>query len=470
VGALAIVVAPFALVAGALAQYTLPIRYTLFGIIFLALTLDATDEGGFNSPLAPLGKVLVFNLNQSVPISALALPAITFIMLFLLLLVIQRRMLGARVDGAAPTAQPLLMAMAGSLTAVFVLVTLGMIRGGNLQMAKIQVQSFVQVLLMGYLAAMAFRGMRDYKTLGRLIVVAASLRAVYVLIAAYNIAVRLGTEEIHAAATHGDSLLFSCATVLLIVRFLEKPSGRAAMWCVALLPLLALGMVANNRRLVWVEVAAGLLLFAIISRRSAMKRLLKRLAIMSLPLVIAYIAIGWNSQSKIFAPVRTFRSVSDAKVDPSTMYRDTENYNLMLTMRMNPLTGTGFGQPFAEIVTLPNISFFAEYRYLPHNSILGLWAYTGALGFTGLSLVLIVAVYMAGRSYRRARTAEERIAAFMSIATIAIYAVHCWGDIGFSERRTVLLVGPALAIAGQLACATGAWSARTAKPALAKAA
>jgi O-antigen ligase len=291
-----------------------------------------------------------------------------------------------------------------------------------------------------------------------------------VLVAARYIVAETGSEEIHAAATHGDSLLFAAATVLLIVRFLEKPSARTAMWCVALMPLLASGMLVNNRRLVWVETAAGLLTFAIISRRSAMKRFLTRLVILCMPLIVAYVAAGWNSQSKVFAPIRTFRSVSDGKVDASTMYRDTENYNLLLTLRMNPMVGTGFGQPFAEVVTLPNISFFAEYRYMPHNSILGLWAYTGAIGFTGISLVLIVAVYLAGRSYRRSRTAEERIAAFMVIGTIAIYAVHCWGDIGFSERRTILLVGPVLAIAGQLACATGAWSARVAPAAPAQAA
>src|SRR5687768_6537968 len=81
-------------------------------------------------------------------------------------------------------------------------------------MAKLQVQTFVQVLLLGYLAAMSLRGGRDYRTLGRLIVAAAALRSVYVLVAARYIAAELGTEEVHAAATHGDSLLFACATVL----------------------------------------------------------------------------------------------------------------------------------------------------------------------------------------------------------------------------------------------------------------
>jgi O-antigen ligase len=342
---------------------------------------------------------------------------------------------------------------------VIVLVALGLWRGGDSQMAKVQVQNFVMLLLMVYLAAMSLRDIRDYRTLGKVIVVAACVRAVYALYVVMTYVPPDG-GPLQYASSHGDSLVFATAMVLLIVRYLEQPSWRFGVWCAMLLPLLAAGMVANNRRLVWVQVAAGLLMFAILSRRSRVKRLLARLFLLSLPLIAAYVAVGWNSQSKVFAPVRIFRSVGDGQVDSSTLYRDLENYNLLMTLRLNPMMGTGFGQPFMEVVTLPDISFFREYRYMPHNSVLGLWAYTGAVGFTGISLVLVVGIYLASRSYRLARSADERTAALMVIAVVCIYAVHCWGDIGFSERRTMLLVGPALAIAGQLACATGAWRSR----------
>ena len=124
------------------------------------------------------------------------------------------------------------------------------------------------------------------------------------------------------------------------------------------------------------------------------------------------------------------------------------------------MIGTGFGHPFNEVVTLPDISFFKEYRYMPHNSVIGLWAFCGPFGFTGLVLALVVAVYLAARSYQVARSADERTAAFMVIGVVVIYLMHCWGDIGFSERRSIFLVGPALAMAGQLAVSTGAWRVR----------
>jgi len=251
--------------------------------------------------------------------------------------------------------------------------------------------------------------------------------------------------------------------VFLIVRLLEAPSLRYLVTAGVILPLLFLGMSANNRRLVYVEIAAALILYWLIGHRTQMKRLVARVALASLPLIVAYVAVGWSSQSPIFAPVRIFRSVGDSDVDHSTLYRDLEDYNLLQTVRFSPLLGPGLGQPFAEVVKLPDISFFHEYRYMPHNSILGLWAFCGPFGFSGLMLTPIVGIYLASVAYRRASNAPDRIAAFMALAMIVMFLIHCWGDIGFSERIAIYLVGPALAMAGQLAVATGAWPMRRAR-------
>jgi hypothetical protein len=180
---------------------------------------------------------------------------------------------------------------------------------------------------------------------------------------------------------------------------------------------------------------------------------------MALPLVVVYVAVGWNSKSTLFAPVQLFRSVEDAgaDVDRSTLFRDLENYNLLATMRYYPLVGTGFGRPYNEVVQLDDISFFKEYRFLPHNSVLGLWGFCGALGFTGLWVSLVVGIFFALRSYYWARIPEERVAAFAALGMVLIYQIQAWGDIGFSEKKSIFLVSAALAVAGQVAVSTGAW-------------
>ena len=378
---------------------------------------------------------------------------------------VHRRLSGSRVDsiGRCDTPKPLVAALGASLLGVILSIANGAAYGGDTQMAKNQLQSFVLLLLAGYLSTISLRGMRDYRFLARALVAAACIKAVNVLYIVHSVVPGWGLVDFQLAfaTSHGDSLLFALAIVLVVAFFAERPGWRSGGWCAVLLPLLIAGTAANNRRLAWVEIVSGLLVFAIISRRTRFKRIAAHAAMLVLPVFALYVAVGWRSSSKIFAPISIFRSVSDSEIDASTLYRDTENYNLYITLRLNPLFGTGFGQPFAEPVRMYDISFFKEYRYMPHNSILGLWAFTGLFGFTLLCLPFAVAVYFAGCGYQAARSPEERVAAFVAIAAVVIYLVHCWGDIGFSERKSIFLVGPALAVAGQLAVSTGVWLPRS---------
>jgi hypothetical protein len=331
------------------------------------------------------------------------------------------------------------------LLTVVALCVNGIRRGGDAQMAKIQVQTFLQVLLMAYLLATSLRGARDYRILGRLIVAAACSKA---LMACWVWLTILQTRTYRT--NHGDSMLFSCATVILLVLCYEQPTRRNVQLCAAVLPLVVVGMLANNRRIVWVEVLATLIMLFVLSRRTRIKATLSRIMLCAVPFAALYGVVGWNSGAEIFAPVHTLRSVGDADIDGSTLYRDIENYNLLATLRQNPLTGVGFGQPYVTVVQNADISFFKEWLFMPHNSILGLWGVGGVVGFTGLFAVVVAGVFLSARRYFESGFAVERAAAFTAFATLVIYLIQSWGDIGFSEMRSIFLVGPALAIAGQL--------------------
>lgn len=456
----ALAVAPIALAVVLAAMWFAPIRVSVLLVVFLSLALDQQYEGPWNSPLAPLGALLATNLNKVLPVGV-PVPGVLLLLVYLLLIHIHRSLRGLRTDSiaAAPVARVSVRAMGVSFLAVLALCAIGFQHGGDLQMAKIQVQNFVLTLLLAYLAAVSFRGLRDYRLVGALILSAACIKSVYAIWVSATVVPPYETTNgrLAYATAHGDSMLFACATVLLIAAFFEQPTRKNALLGVFLLPLLVGGMYANNRRLVWVELAAGVATYWIVSRRSKVKRVAVHALLAATPLILVYVAAGWNSQAKVFAPVQLFRSVGDSDVDASTLYRDLENYDLLATMRDSPYIGLGFGHPFSEPVKLPDISFFREYRYMPHNSLLGLWAFCGPLGFSGLWCAIVVAVFLAARSYAHARVPDERVAAFMTVGAVVIFLAQCWGDIGFSERRAIYLVGPALAIAGQLALSTGAW-------------
>lgn len=458
-GNVVVALVPVLAVIGGILLWKLPLRYPLMLLVFIGLAIDASGEGPWEWWGSEIGKFLHVYLALVVPGSGIPFPASAVLLFVLLAVHIHRSLAGAQVDVAsrAPTAHVLLQGLMVSALAVLMLCALGYKNGGDMKMAKVQVQWFVEVLLMAYLAARSLRGMRDYRMLGIILIVSACIKAV---IAIYVKKVAMASVALEYATSHGDSLTFAAATVLVIIKLVEQPDRRAMLLCAFTLPLLTLGMIANDRRLVWVQILAALFAFWGVSRRSHFKLFIARAMIAAIPLVIVYVAAGWNSNAEMFSPVKTLRSVGDSEADASTLYRDLENYNLLATLRPNLLTGSGFGHPFVEEVKLPDISFFKEYRYLPHNSVLGLWAFCGPLGFSGLMAALVVAVFLAARSYQFARTADERIAATMAISCVIIFLIHCWGDIGFTERKSVCLLGPALAIAGQLAVSTGAWRVR----------
>jgi hypothetical protein len=431
-------------------------RITLLTLIFLGLALDSTGEGPWNSPVASVGRFLTDNLNKTIPVGALTIPVMALVLGCLLII----RLLSGGV-GRMRTASPMLSALGCSFLTLIVLVSLGSLRGGDIQMAKNQVQSFVLLVLLAYLLAGSLRGVDDFRILGKLIIAAAIVKSLMAVWVWYTIEPPPST-----AVTHGDSLLFACAVMILIARFAEQPIRRNARLCLMILPVLVAGMIANSRRLVWVEIFAAVLTLYFISRPTPLKRHLTRGVLASLPLLLVYVAAGWNSQSSLFAPVKLFRSVEDANVDSSTLFREVENYNLLYTFRQNPLMGTGFGHPYVEVIKNEDISFFKEYRFFPHNSVLGLLGFTGVFGFTGLSMALVVGVFLSARSYHWARSPDERVAAVTALTMVMIYEIQSWGDIGFSEKKSIFLVGAALTVAGQLAVSTGAWGGRPGKAAV----
>jgi hypothetical protein len=184
--------------------------------------------------------------------------------------------------------------------------------------------------------------------------------------------------------------------------------------------------------------------------------------VISAPLIALYLALGWSSSSRLFKPAQLVKSVVNSKADRSTETRDVENYNLMVTLRSGMLLGTGYGHEYIEAVRGDDISkIFPEYRYVPHNSYLGLLAFGGLLGYSGIVFELAMGMFLASRAFRApAASSDDRVAAFVSIAIVVIYLIQAYGDMGASSSIGIFLVAVALAYASKLVVAVGAWPGR----------
>jgi hypothetical protein len=464
-GNVGLAVAPLALTLLVLLAVRAPLRHSLLVLGVLCLTLENPGEnqavGLWRSPLYVPGALLLGHLNLTIPVKALFFSGLDLVLLLLAITWVVRRLAGSDVDtrGQFPTAPPLRGAALLCIVAIVFVWAHGLLwQGADFRFSLWQVFRVIYLPCVFLLYSAGLRGPSDSGRFGVALVVAALIRA---LLAVYLRHLFPDLVQMPYATAHADSMLFADAFLVLLVVFFERPGRRTLAIAVATLPILTWGMIANNRRLVWVELLAALLVLYFITPFTRLKKRIAQAVACSLPVILLYVAVGWSSGAKVFAPVRVLRSVMDSDADRSTLWRDWENYNLFYTVRTHPLIGTGFGHGYTEVVKLPDISGNYElYRFAPHNSVLGLVAYAGLIGFAGMWLFIPLGVFFAVRSYRFSTTPRDRSTALATVGILVAYLVHCYGDMGLGTWTSVFTVAPALALVAKQAVATGAWPLR----------
>ena len=460
------------------AMSKIPLRYSMAGLMLGALTLPNPNEGfpwgDDSAPFQKVGWVLLAHINTfdrgNPLVSWCPLSGMDFFFMALGYIAYSRKRSRSKLDfaGSFPSPEPMnRLARYSLLATLFVWVT-GLLKGGNFSMSLWQLNSVMYLPIVYLLLQTALRGPQDFHLLLKVLLIAGvyrTIQATYVMNMYSNPADVNGDTHLPYATSHADSMLFADAFIAVLVLFLEK-LVKQKRWRVALLiPILLMGMQFNNRRLVWVHVLVAMFTLYLITEDNKIKRHIRRAVMVISPIVLGYVVAGWNSEyGKMFKPVRTLRSVIDAKSDRSgsSFWRELENLNLVSTLRENMIFGTGYGHGYYEIVQLPEINYALE-RYCPHNSILGLWAYCGYVGYLGTVMLWIVGVFYAMRAYRRSKVGLERAAALLSITAILVYVMHCWGDLGLGTWCGVFTAASALAMAAKLAVPTGSWEVKSAR-------
>jgi hypothetical protein len=458
-GRIGVAVAPVLIAAALYGLWAAPARASALVLLFLALSLESPGDasGQWRSPLYPLGALMLANLNITIPIRALRFTGLDVTIALLLVVIVLRRAVRAAVDRSdVPAARPMNWAVAAWLGTVLALWAYGLARGGDFRNSLWQVHQFLMLPIAYFVFRSALRGPRDYRALARVFVAAACVKACLALWV--RLAVSANPDVLPTATSHGDSVLFAGAAAIVVALLVEEAApGRRAIAGVVL-ALLTAGMVANNRRLAWVELGAALVAVYAVASLTRTKRMVRRAITLSLPVLILYGVVGWTSSARVFRPVAIARSLVATRADWSTSMRDIENFNLTWTLRAHPLLGSGFGHEYVEKVKAVDISsIFAQYRYVPHNSVLGLLAFGGVIGLSGVFLTLVVGVYLAARAHRFAGSPGPRAAGLAVISAVVVYLIQCYGDMGFMSWTGVFTIAPALVVAGQLASATGAW-------------
>jgi O-antigen ligase len=121
----------------------------------------------------------------------------------------------------------------------------------------------------------------------------------------------------------------------------------------------------------------------------------------------------------------------------------------MYTIRQKPITGVGYGQKFYIIMQLPDISFFAWWEYIVHNSIMWMWM-KGGLGTYYSMLIMIGSALMTGvRAFWRMPGKDMSAITLTGLLYILMHFVYAYVDMSW-DAQSMLYVGMTM---GALNCA-----------------
>jgi hypothetical protein len=343
-----------------------------------------------------------------------------------------------------------------SITAVWIWGVL--IRGGNAYQTLFQLHAFVMGLFVAVLVAATCRTREHIASLGRVVVFAALYRC-FVLFIFYYTVVRHLEKEPGALTDHCDSVLFVVGLFIVVVNAIERRTKAAFAWLCFSIPVVLTAITLNNRRIAWLDIGIAAAVTYGLLPKNKFKRKLNLALLAVLPLLLTYILVGWGKTYGIYKPVGSVSTMFGANQDVSSIMRDIENYNLMRTLKPNPLLGTGWGHEYNEEIRAWDISGgFPQYRYLPHNSLLGAIAFSGMLGFAGMWLVVPLAAFLHAAVYRTTRDSVARTAALSSLVAAMIVMLQMWGDVGFNHMMVTTTLGVAIGLGARLPVLYGLWT------------
>jgi putative effector of murein hydrolase LrgA (UPF0299 family) len=367
--------------------------------------------------------------------------------------------IGGKVSKVAPMRKTLLLAMATT----FVWFVLGvLVKGGDSRAASWQIYLMLVAPASAFAVAATHTKAIHFRGLGKAIVYAAFYRAAMCLIFYFTYA-RSAAVVPPTLTTHGDTVLWIAAIGILLVNFLHNGQSRAAKWGAFLgVPFIMAAVHFNNRRLAWVSLAGSLMALFLLLPPSKAKRKFKRVGTALMPLVAAYVIIGWGRPEKIFKPLASLSTVS-SKPDASTLARNVENLSLIATAGTNPSMGTGWGHKYIELSNKYSIADAMElWPYIPHNSILGLLGFTGYLGVIGYWLMFPTGVFLHARTARLALDPHQRSVGLVGVMMTITSLNQMFGDMGIFSQGTMYSLGMVWGAALRIPIEAGVWPGRPA--------
>jgi O-Antigen ligase len=354
-----------------------------------------------------------------------------------------------------------LLIAAGTIAASF---AYGMVRGGDARAASWQIYLLLTLLLASFTFAAVFETAEHFAGLAKTVVAAGVWHAIMCMLF-WLFYIKTGAVSFGAIAelgdylsTHDDTVLWTVGVGFVLLHVIQAPTARMRAIAAVLIPLLLFAIQLNHRRLAWISLGGVLLSGYFLVPPSKLKRRIRKIAQIAVPVFLLYTLVGWGRPEGIFRPLRAFETVS-SKEDGSTRARNVENLGLIATANQGWLLGTGWGHKYVEVSSKYAIHGMELWPYVPHNSVLGMFAYTGYFGFLGYWMTFPMAAYFLARTARLGVRPVDRLVGAFGVMQIVAVADQWYGDMGSFSSVTNYTLATCFAAAMRVPVDAGVWSA-----------
>lgn len=326
----------------------------------------------------------------------------------------------------------------------------GLARGGNFNIALWEARPMFYLPLMYFLALNLIQDRGQVSVLMWTIMLALFVEGIvgnlyfFVTLGASLSGVPAITE--HSAAIHMNSLF-----VMIIAVWMFKGSLGKRLLLPLFAPFVGLTYLATQRRAAFVALAIALVLMAIVLYRQN-RRAFWLIVPMATVMALLYLAAFWNSSGVLGLPARGLKSVfatPDSEEYLSNIYRVLENINTNFTIHRNPLLGVGFGNKFSIIMSMANISFFAWWEYITHNSVLWVWMQAGLPGFLAMVFMVGAVIVTGARALCRMPGGDLKAVALTLLLYIIMHFAYAYIDMSW-DTQSMVYVGTAAGLLGGL--------------------
>jgi O-antigen ligase len=319
--------------------------------------------------------------------------------------------------------------------------------GGDTRVALFEGRPLLYLPIVYILVTNLLTTRRHYRFLLLLAFAAVAIQSIFAL-SFYRGLADEQREVLESLSEHSATVHMNALFVFLLALLLFKCRKELRWFVACLVPPVLYAYFLSQRRAAMIALFVGVAVLAIVlfHRRRRMFWFFTPTAVV---LALGYLAATWNAVGALGLPAQAVKTVLfpeqlSAADRSSDLYREIESYDLWFTIQQNKVLGVGFGKEFLRPVSLPDISFFEFWEYIPHNSVLWIWLKTGFLGFVAMFFLFGRAAQLGARSVLAVRTPEHAAIVVAGLAYVLMFLVFAYVDIVWDVRSTVFL---ALALA-----------------------